>query len=79
LDVETHLQVWKELKPHLIGGDVEAAAEDFLRVLIEHGADADEIATYALDDALKLAIQEYVEIDEDEFEGEQDQDEYEYD
>ena len=76
MDIETHLQVWKELKPHLIGGDVDAAAEDFMRVLIEHGADADEIATYALDGALKLAIQEYIEIEED-FED-TDIDEYEY-
>ena len=77
MDLETHLQVWKELKPHLMGGDVEAAAEDFIRVLIEHGAEAESIAEYALDEALKLALQEYIELDEETFDDDHDETEYE--
>ncbi len=72
MNIELHLQVWNELKPHLVGGDLDQAADDFVHVLIEHGADATEIATYAIDSAVKKALQEYVEldIDEDEFEDE---------
>ena len=78
MDIEIHLQVWEELKPHLIGGDVEAAAEDFLRVLVEHGADAAEIAKYALDSQLKLALSEYTDVDED-HDPHHDTDEYDHD
>ena len=69
MDIDTHLQVWKALRPHLIGGDIDEAAEDFLRVLVEHGADAEEIAEFALDSSLKAALSEYLdEVDEDDYE-----------
>lgn len=72
-DIEIHLQVWKNLKPHLIGGDVAAAAEDFIQVLIENGADAVVIAEYAVDEELKLALRGYVELDEEEFDNDIDE------
>jgi hypothetical protein len=79
-DLEIHLQVWKALKSHLVAGDAESAAEDFLHVLIEHGAQAEEIAEYALDADLKLALKEYTDLeDDDEYDDEPDEDMYEYD
>ena len=68
-DIELHLQIWKELRPHLMGGDVEAAAEDFIHVLLEHGVDAKDLASYALDKELKTALRDYTdeaEFDDDE-------------
>ena len=71
MDLELHLLVWNELKEHFAGNDAEEAAEDFIRVLIEHGADADEIAEFAIDDEIKEALKEYTDLDEeDEFEEE---------
>ena len=72
-NIEIHLQVWKNLKPHLIGGDVESAADDFIQVLIENGADATDIAEYAVDEELKLALRGYVELDEEEFDNDIDE------
>lgn len=73
-NLELHLQIWKELKPHLAGGDVEAAADDFIHVLIEHGIDANEIVTYAIDSELKLALHGLVDEEEliEEYEDEED-------
>lgn len=70
LDIELHLQVWKELAEFFTGNDSGDAAEAFIRVLIEHGANAEEILEYAIDDDVKLALQEYVEVDADEFDEE---------
>ena len=66
MDIELHLQVWKELREHFTGNDTVDAAEDFVRVLIEHGADAKEIAEYAIDAEVKSALQEYIELEVDE-------------
>lgn len=80
MDIELHLAVWNEVKEHILGSDRTDAAEDFVRVLIEHGADADKIAEYAIDDAVKSALKEYTTIEDDEDEGyTSDLDEYEYD
>jgi hypothetical protein len=76
-DLEVQLQIWKELKPHLIGGDVEAAADDFIHVLLEHGADANEIMKYAVDSDLKLVLRDHA--DEEHFEDDlDDADEFDY-
>lgn len=75
-DLEVHLQIWKELKPHLMGGDVVAAAEDFVHVLLEHGADANEIMEYAIDSDLKLVLREYA--DEEHFDDDDHNDIDEY-
>lgn len=72
LDIELHLQVWKELKPHLIGGDIQSAADDFIHVLLEHGADANEIMTFAVDSDIKVALHGIA--DEEHFEEEFDHD-----
>lgn len=69
LDIEVHLQVWKELKPHLIGGDVIAAAEDFIQVLLEHGIDANEVMKYAVDNDLKSVLREFA--DDEHFDEEE--------
>ena len=77
LDLEVHLQIWKELKPHLMGGDVTAAADDFIHVLLEHGADANEIIKYAVDSDLKTVLREYADdehFDDDEVSEEWEQD-----
>jgi len=68
-DLEIFLQVWKELKPHLVGGDIGAAADDFVQVLIENGTDANEILTYAVDRHIKLALRDLA--DEENFEEEE--------
>ena len=70
-DLELILQVWKELKSHLIGGDVEDAADDFVHVLMEHGISPNEILKYGVDRDLKhalhgLADEEELELHEDE-------------
>lgn len=67
-DLEVHLEVWKALKTHLISSDVEAAADDFVHVLLEHGADANEIVKYAVDSDLKEVLKDYA--DEEHFEEE---------
>jgi len=78
-DIEVNLLVWKELKGHL-NNDTESAAEDFVRVLIEHGAEAEDIAKYAVDSEVKRALMEYIEVDDDsdEFHEDNDTDEYEF-
>lgn len=79
-DIELHLQIWKELKPHLAGGDVEAAADDFVHVLLEHGVDAEDIMSYALDSELKNALRGLVEDEHfDDEEEDEDEDEWGFD
>ena len=58
-----------------MGGDVEAAAEEFIHVLLEHGADANEIMSYAVDGDLKNVLRDYA--NEEHFEEEEaDHDEF---
>ena len=78
MNIELHLHVWNELKEHIIDIDKAEAAEDFIKVLIEHGADADEIAEYAIDDEIKKALLEYTDLEEDEDFDDNDLEEYEY-
>jgi hypothetical protein len=60
-----------------MGGDLAAAADDFVHVLVEHGADANEILKFAVDADLKIALQEFA--DEEAFaEEEEDEDEDDY-
>jgi len=73
-DIETHLQIWKELKPHLMGGDVTAAAADFVHVLLEHGVDANDIMEFAVDSDLKSVLREYA--DDEHFDDEEIEDEW---
>ena len=76
MDIELHLQVWKELRNHFTGSDSDVAAEDFVRVLIEHGANADDIAEYAIDDEIKTALMEYTELEEDDDDDDDDDDDF---
>lgn len=76
LDIELHLLVWNELKEHIIETDASEAAEDFVRVLVEHGCDADEIAEFSIDSDIKNALLEYTDLDDDELEDDEDIDEY---
>ncbi len=71
-DLEIHLQIWNELKTHLVGGDITGAADDFIRVLIENGISATDILEHTNDQELHVALQEYVEVDIEEFEEEED-------
>lgn len=73
-DIELALQIWKQLKPHLAGGDVEAAADDFIGTLLEHGIEANEIISFSLDSELKTIMRGHVE--EEDFEDEFDEDEH---
>lgn len=68
--IEVYLQIWKELKPHLMGGDLESAAEDFVRVLIENGVNAEDVTEFAIDKEIKLALAEYIDLEDEEFEDE---------
>lgn len=68
-DIDMLLEIWKGLKPHLAGGDIDAAAEDFVHILTEHGISAEDLAEYALDPELKAILREYTDeedFDEDE-------------
>jgi len=73
-DIEILLQIWKELKPHLLGGDVDAAADDFMHVLLEHGIDANEIIAFGVDSHLKSALRDLA--DEEHFDEEELEDEW---
>jgi hypothetical protein len=64
LDVEVCLEIWQALKHHLIGTDIEAAADDFVHVLIENGISAEVLAEYAIDIDVKKALKEYADIDD---------------
>ena len=78
-DIDMLLQIWKELRPHLIGGDVEAAAYDFVHVLFEHGVAAEELAGYALDPELKEALRDFTDEDLDYEDEDEDEDELNFD
>lgn len=75
-DVELNIQIWKQLKPHLMGGDVEEAAVDFVSTLMEHGITATDLAAYALDRELKEALREYADDDELMLDDDHDHDEW---
>jgi len=75
MDLELHLGIWNTLSEHIIVTDQADAAEDFIRILIEHGADAEDIAEFAIDEHIKDALSEYIELDEDEEFDELDEDE----
>jgi len=72
-NLELSLQIWKELKPHLISGDITEAADDFIHVLIENGFSPNEIIEYAVDEELKLALRG---LADDEHFDDEDDDEY---
>lgn len=64
MDVEVCLEIWQALKHHLIGSDIESAADDFVHVLIENGISAEVLAEYAIDTDVKNALKEYADIDD---------------
>ena len=77
-DIELILQIWKEMKPHILGGDIESAAEDFVHILLEHGIDPNEVMTFAVDSELKTILRDHA--DEEHFDEDDDEyDEGEYD
>lgn len=63
MNLEVCLEIWNALRPHLLGSDVHAAADDFMHILIENGFDAEEIAEYALPAELKSALLDYAELE----------------
>ena len=79
MDLELHLLVWKELREHFTGSELQDAAEDFVRILIEHGADAEKISEYSIDTEIKEALKDYIEFEDDDIdEFDEDEDEYNY-
>ena len=68
MNLEVTLLVWHEIKEHIIAGDRSEAAEDFVRVLIEHGAEVDDITAYGIDNDIKKALRDYGEVEEEHFE-----------
>lgn len=63
-NIEILLEVWSALRPHLIGGDVEVAADDFVHVVLEHGVSASALLPYVNDDdELATALKEYARED----------------
>ena len=64
-DIELLLQIWKELRTHILNGDRTEAAEDFIHTIIEHGIDPNEVMEFALDDDLKLVLRDHA--DEEHF------------
>ena len=67
-DIELLLQIWKELRTHILSGDRTEAAEDFIHVLMEHGVDANDIMEFAVDSDLKLILRDHA--DEEHFDAE---------
>jgi len=64
MDIEVNLLVWNEIKEHILSSDRTEASEDFVRVLVEHGADINDIAEYAIDSDIKKALLEYGDLEE---------------
>ena len=58
-DIELLLQIWKELRTHILSGDRTEAAEDFIHVLMEHGVDANDIMEFAVDSDLKTILRDH--------------------
>ena len=58
-DIELLLQIWKELRTHILSGDRPEAAEDFIHVLVEHGVDANDIMEFAVDSDLKAILRDH--------------------
>jgi len=87
LEPEVFLDIWKAMHPHLEGGDLQSAADDFLHVMIEHGVDAGDIKEFVMDEHLKKSLLDFLAdedvaeyVDEHEFDavGDEDNDEYDY-
>ena len=76
-DIELLLQIWKELRTHILSGDRTEAAEDFIHVLVEHGVDANDIMEFAVDSDLKSILRDHA--DEEHFDAEEETDEEELD
>ena len=72
-DIELLLQIWKELRPHILSGDREEAAEDFIHTIMEHGVDPNEVMTFATDADLKAILREHA--DEEHFDEDEDEEE----
>jgi len=73
-DIELLIQIWKELSPHILSGDRSEAAEDFIHTILEHGIDANDVMSFALDDDLKSILREHADeehFDEEHFEDEE--------
>jgi hypothetical protein len=68
-DIELVLQIWKELRPHILANDRTDAAEDFIHTLLEHGIDANEIMTFAVDSELKTILRDHA--DDEHFDDEE--------
>jgi len=76
MDIELHLQVWHAIKEHILDVDKEPAADDFIKLLIEHGADASSFTDYTLDSDLKSSLSEYIDLDDDDIESDSDDEQY---
>jgi heat shock protein HspQ len=72
-DIELLLQIWKELRTHILSGDRTEAAEDFIHVLMEHGVDPNNVMAFAVDQDLKSILRDHA--DEEHFDDELDHDE----
>ena len=64
-DIELLLQIWKELRTHILSGDRTEAAEDFIHTIMEHGVDPNDVMEFALDSDLKSILRDHA--DEEHF------------
>ena len=64
MEPEVFLDIWKAMHPHLEGGDLQSAADDYLHVMIEHGVSACDIKEFVMDEHLKKSLLDFLE-DED--------------
>jgi len=67
-DIELLLQIWKELRTHILAGDRTEAAEDFIHTIMEHGVDPNEVMEFAVDSDLKSILRDHA--DEEHFDEE---------
>ena len=72
-DIELLLQIWKELRQHILSGDRTEAAEDFIHTIMEHGVDPNDVIQFAVDSDLKSILREHA--DEEHFDDDEELDE----
>ena len=72
-DIELLLQIWKELRQHILAGDRTEAAEDFIHTIMEHGVDPNDVIQFAVDSDLKSILREHA--DEEHFDDDEELDE----
>lgn len=76
MSLELNLEIWEVLQEHI--PDTKDAADDFVALLIEHGIDAEKIADNSMNEDIKNALIDYVDVTIDDGEEGEEEDDFEY-